>query len=150
MCWKRTNSKIYPRGDKYRVRGAIQNRPTPATGPSDPFDDTKQFLVDHFDLMAHERPVWIERNRYYHESVEGLARRFVPPNSAVLVLGCGTGSLLPNLQANREHSVGVDISPAMVSLAGTTYPDYRYVVGDAERLVLQEPDADGSPSTPTF
>jgi glycosyltransferase involved in cell wall biosynthesis/2-polyprenyl-3-methyl-5-hydroxy-6-metoxy-1,4-benzoquinol methylase len=94
--------------------------------------------------------MWIERNRYYHESVEGLVRRFVPPQSAVLVLGCGTGSLLPGVQANRERSVGVDISPAMVSLAGTTYPEYRYVVGDAERLVLQEPDAHGAPSTPTF
>jgi 2-polyprenyl-3-methyl-5-hydroxy-6-metoxy-1,4-benzoquinol methylase len=100
--------------------------------------------------MAQERPKWIDQNRYYHESVEGIVRRFVKPNSSVLVLGCGTGSLLPHLRANRETSLGVDISPAMVSIASTTYPPYRFVVGDAEQLALEELDADGSPSTPTF
>jgi glycosyltransferase involved in cell wall biosynthesis/SAM-dependent methyltransferase len=132
------------------VHGAIENRPIPMTGSSDPFDEKKRFLVDHFDQMAQERPRWIERNRYYHESVERLVQRFVEPNSAVLVLGCGTGSLLPTLRANPERSVGVDISPTMVSLAGATYPEYQFIVGDAERLALQGADGNGSPSTPTF
>jgi glycosyltransferase involved in cell wall biosynthesis/SAM-dependent methyltransferase len=132
------------------VHGAIQNRAEPTPETSDPFDAKKRLVVDHFDLMAPERPKWIDRNRYYHESVEGIVRRFVQPNSSVLVLGCGTGSVLPSVMADRERSVGVDISPAMVSLARSTYPSYRFVVGDAERLDLQELDADGSPSTPTF
>ncbi len=97
---------------------------------------TRDLLVDYFDKMAGEREYWINKNRYYHQNVERICSELVRPNSAVLVLGCGAGAMLAALKANPLTSLGVDISPAMVSQARQKQPEYRFEVGDAENLNL--------------
>ncbi len=98
----------------------------------------KGLLTSYFNKLAPERDYWIKKNRYYHKSVERICQGIVRPNSAVLVLGCGTGDLLPALQANTATSLGLDLSPEMLKQASSKYPQYQFVTGDAENLVAVE------------
>jgi glycosyltransferase involved in cell wall biosynthesis/ubiquinone/menaquinone biosynthesis C-methylase UbiE len=102
------------------------------------FRQKKEFLVNYFDRIAPERDKWIAKNSYYHESIERICRDLIRPDSAVLVLGSGTGTLLPGIAANPATSLGVDISPAMVATARQNFPKYRFQVGDAEKLELED------------
>lgn len=102
------------------------------------FQDKKRFLSTHFDQAAAQRDEWIKKNQYYHDSIEQIGRNLVRPDAAVLVLGCGTGSMLAALKANPQTSLGLDLSPAMVERASARYPGYRFVTGDAENLRLQD------------
>lgn len=96
----------------------------------------KRRLAQRFDALAEERDHWKDRNRYYYESIEKLCRRFVPPGSRVLELGCSTGDLLAALEPDPSGSLGLDLSPRTIEKARHKYPGLRFTVGDAERLDL--------------
>src|SRR5437868_8282734 len=94
--------------------------------------ERKQATALHFDALAGERDRWKSKNAYYHRSIERLCRRFIPPGSRVLELGCGTGDLLAILSLDPRGSLGIDLSPATVARARAKHPTLRFEVGDAE------------------
>lgn len=61
----------------------------------------------------------------------------VPPNQAVLELGCGTGNLLQALQPVR--ALGIDVSPRMIEIAAHKYPQLQFRVDDAETVESKQP-----------
>jgi 23S rRNA (guanine745-N1)-methyltransferase len=64
------------------------------------------------------------------------------PLPAVLDVGCGEGTLLGTLAAERPlEAHGLDLSVAAVELAARRYPDPTWVVANADRLL---PYAEGS------
>jgi SAM-dependent methyltransferase len=93
-------------------------------------------LVRYFDDLATGRDRWIERNRYYHDSLHRILAFFVPKGCSVLEVGSGTGQLLNALQPSR--GVGIDISPNMVEEARKNYPHLNFYVDDIEDLKLEE------------
>lgn len=94
----------------------------------------KSQIAKHFDSHAPQRDKWIQRDRYYHETIESLCQKHIPPGKTVLDLGCGTGDLLACL--NPSLGVGIDLSLGMVQQAGRKYPKLHFFVGDAEDIPL--------------
>ena len=52
----------------------------------------------------------------------------------ILDLGCGTGHLTDRISGAGADAVGVDTAAEMIDTARSTYPDPRFVRGDARRL----------------
>ncbi|NQU09887.1 glycosyltransferase [bacterium] len=94
-------------------------------------------LLDYFNRLAPARERWLARNRYYHDQLARALRFFVPPDTAVLEVGCGLGQLLASLQPRR--GVGIDLSPEMVARARDRHPHLEFRVDDIEDLKLDEP-----------
>lgn len=90
--------------------------------------------TEYFDSVALTRDTWKRKNRYYYIKVEELYASLIPSGKSVLEIGCGTGDLLAAVKP--ERGLGIDVSPEMVSIAQSKYPQYTFVVGDAERLPL--------------
>jgi 23S rRNA (guanine745-N1)-methyltransferase len=66
----------------------------------------------------------------------------LPERAAVLDVGCGEGSLLGALAAERPlEAHGLDLSVAAIDLAARRFPGITWVVANADRLL---PYADGS------
>jgi SAM-dependent methyltransferase len=86
----------------------------------------------HYDRLASERDNWYRRNRSYHDYLERTLQALVPADRSVLELGCGTGNLLKALRP--ANGLGIDLSPAMVELAGQNHPGLRFELQDAETL----------------
>ncbi|MGH9941434.1 MAG: glycosyltransferase [Pyrinomonadaceae bacterium] len=95
----------------------------------------KSELKTHYDQFAPRREGWRRRNSYYHETLEELCRKVIPPGKAVLELGCATGELLASVRPGL--GVGVDLSPRMLEIARQKYPAYCFIQADAERLPLR-------------
>jgi SAM-dependent methyltransferase len=85
---------------------------------------------EYFDSNAHRRLAWKKRNRFYHRSLEQYFSYIIPAGSRVLELGCGTGDLLASVKPG--YGVGVDFSPALLSIASSRYPDLHFKPGDIE------------------
>jgi len=65
--------------------------------------------------------------------VEGLA-----PGARVLDLGCGCGEPVAAWLSERGFTVlGVDASPALISLARSTVPEARFLTGDMRSVRLE-------------
>lgn len=90
-----------------------------------------------FDRAAGEIERWRRQNDYYHALLTRRLQRIVPPDRAVLEIGCGTGDLLAALRPRL--GVGVDASAAMVALARRRHPTLRFCQGDAHDLPLRGP-----------
>ena len=54
----------------------------------------------------------------------------LPPQSAILDVGCGAGVPVARHLARHCHVTGVDISPRMIELARENVPSARFVEGD--------------------
>ena len=93
-------------------------------------------IEEYFDSIADRRDHWLEKNRYYYEQINQLARFVVPPGSRVLELGCGTGNLLHAVRP--AYGAGVDISGRMIDIARKKYPRYLFIHSSIEKLELDE------------
>ena len=89
----------------------------------------------HFDRIASEYDLWKERADYYYSSIQSLLKRYIPPNSEVLELGCGTGTLLASVTPSL--GVGMDYSLEMVKIAQDKFPQYLFFRGDAQNIALK-------------
>ncbi len=86
-----------------------------------------EFVREVWDDHPLERAVWTA----FAESVRG--------RGPVADLGCGPGHLTAHLRSLGLDASGVDLSPAMISLARAAHPDLRFEVGSMAALDL--PDA---------
>ncbi len=89
-----------------------------------------------YDDLGPGRDAWIERSRYYYDTLAELLRLHVPRGAKVLDIGCGNGDLLAALEPSR--GVGVDLSRAMVDLARAKHPELEVHRQRAETLHLPE------------
>lgn len=89
-------------------------------------------FFDHYSSSVEE---WRQRNAGYHRNISSLCRFYIPASARVLELGSGTGDLLA--ASDPRRGVGIDISPAMVSLAASKHPDLEFRCMSAECLDLQ-------------
>jgi SAM-dependent methyltransferase len=97
-----------------------------------PSSEVREF----FDRVALERHKWRRRNRIYYEDLESFIESLVPPNSSVLVVGCGSGDLLNRLRPAR--GLGIDLSELMIAMAKQKYPRLSFLATAAEDLSLAE------------
>lgn len=114
-----------------------------STAPPDAQADHNQRQAAHFDTHADKfmGPLTAD--------VEARLASFakacpLPPGARVLDVGTGTGALVPHLQAaGAAYVLGVDLSPRMVELARSRFPDLgsagnthgaRFWCGDAAAL----------------
>lgn len=66
----------------------------------------------------------------------------LPPNPAILDVGCGEGTHLAALAATfQAEAHGLDLSVPAIDLAARTHPGHTWVVANADRIL---PYADGS------
>lgn len=86
-----------------------------------------EFAAEVWDKHPLERAVWTA----FADSVRG--------RGPVADLGCGPGHLTAHLRSLGLDAFGVDLSPAMIALAGAAHPDLRFAVGSM--AALDVPDA---------
>jgi SAM-dependent methyltransferase len=94
--------------------------------------DRAEQIRHHFDNLSAHVDKWRRRNKYYHDDQVSYFRYLVGENKRVLELGCGTGELLNWLKPS--YGVGIDISPATVTIAQNKYPDLKFMAGNANDL----------------
>ncbi|HAW50365.1 TPA: glycosyl transferase [bacterium] len=92
--------------------------------------------IAYFDFIAPKRDIWRKKNRYYYQELEKLLKFIIPPNSSILEIGCGTGDFIKYLRPKR--GVGIDFSPEMIRIAKEKYPEYEFLIDDAENLHITE------------
>ncbi len=90
-----------------------------------------------FDRHAGQRATWKRRAAHYHATLSEICRRYVPPQSRVLELGCNTGDLLASLEPTL--GVGLDISRHSLAAARSRYPQLHFVEGDAQAVPFDAP-----------
>lgn len=96
----------------------------------------KDRVRKHFEEIAGDYDRWKEKASYYYGLLADIYRKLVPPESSVLEVGCGTGTLLSRLQPSR--GVGIDISSRMVEIAAARHSHLTFRVADAENFDLAE------------
>lgn len=96
----------------------------------------KEKLIEYFNSVAKVRERWNKRNSYYHKLIGKYYRFLIPKNSRVLEIGCGTGNLLNSV--NPSYGVGIDFSEEMINLAKSKYPNYKFLLSNAEDFKLDE------------
>lgn len=120
------------------VPGEENRSPDAAAEPVPPVPSSRKDRIrDHFDRLASDRAHWRRRYRYYYRLVEAYFRYLIPSNASVLEIGCGTGELLAGLRPKR--GLGIDVSPQMIAMARSRFPDLEFRVEDLESLTTTEP-----------
>lgn len=99
----------------------------------------KQDVIAFFDRCA---PTWDE-NMVRNEDVIAriLDNSGIGPGVSVLDVACGTGVLFPDyLSRNVRKVTAVDISPEMVKIAESKYPEepIHVICDDVEEIVFEE------------
>jgi len=77
-----------------------------------------------------------EGARFYHDLLKNHFRFLVPAGSRVLEVGCGLGDLLAALEPAR--GVGIDFSPAMITIAREQHPELEFHVAEAATFEVSE------------
>jgi SAM-dependent methyltransferase len=90
----------------------------------------------HQTIHGPRRHTWIERNSYFYGCVKRLLSELVEPGKRVLNVRCQTGWFLNAI--NPSRGLGVEISPSMLAVAQSLYPQFDYLLCDAEALTLDE------------
>ncbi len=96
----------------------------------------KEDSKNYFNKLSESRSKWKKRNSFYHKMLEKYYKFFIPKNSKVLEIGCGTGELLK--QVDPSFGVGIDFSEKMVDIARQNFPEYKFEIDDAEDLKISE------------
>jgi SAM-dependent methyltransferase len=117
-----------------RVVGSENEQP--ATPREDVLLAQARRVQAFYDALGDEREQWLERSRYYYDTLQHLLRLIVPRGSRVLAVGCGSGEHLAALEPSL--GVGVDISAAMLDIARRRHPGLEWHHQAAEELSLPE------------
>ncbi len=92
-------------------------------------------LKEYFDSIAPHRTKWKKRNWYYHQLLEKYYCFFIPEDSRVLEIGCGTGELLNAV--NPGYGLGIDFSPEMIAIAAKRFKNLSFEIQNAEEIDLK-------------
>ena len=97
----------------------------------------KKEIADFFDKCA---PWWdADMIRKEHIITKILDNAGVCSGAHVLDVACGTGVLFPDYLARGAASVtGIDISPEMVKIAASKFPQVKVICADVEQAVFQQ------------
>lgn len=98
----------------------------------------KQDVIEFFDRLAPQWDAGLIRNDAVIEQILDGAQ--VRTGVEILDVACGTGVLVPDYLARGAASVtGVDISPEMVKIAQSKFPQehIRFLCADVEQLSLE-------------
>jgi len=98
--------------------------------PDQSWSTRKQAMFRQAEQSAPERGRWIKKNCYYHERDAAYLNFAIAKNATVLDIGCGNGWLLSQINASRK--IGVDFSPAMLSVASANCPEATFIQADIE------------------
>jgi len=78
----------------------------------------------HFDIIAEKYDYFKKKNWYYYANLKTLYKELIPKQSSVLEIGCGTGDLISEMEANPAF--GIDISPEMIKIAQPKHPQIKF------------------------
>jgi len=92
--------------------------------------------AEHWDKVAISLDKLHWSGKHYHALLAKAYKFVVPPNLAVLELGCGEGDLLAALKP--EFGVGIDISIEMLRVAKSRYPNLGLIQADAQYLPFEK------------
>jgi len=98
--------------------------------------DRKQEFLNHFEKLAPSYTQYKKRFVYYWKDIANYINYFMTEEQSVLDVGCGAGDTLAQLKGNKK--VGIDISPKMIEVARSNYPDIEFLQMDAENIQLDE------------
>ncbi|HEY4787704.1 MAG TPA: class I SAM-dependent methyltransferase, partial [Bacteroidales bacterium] len=88
--------------------------------------------INYFNELAPKRLKWKKRNRFYHKLLERYYSFYIPTDSKVLEIGCGTGELLNYVKP--KEGLGIDFSEDMIQIARQKFPNLDFLVEDIENL----------------
>lgn len=102
-------------------------------------DNIKDFIREYYEETAPKYNVKHGVDLYGNEwglkhYYLGLIAKFIPDNSRILEIGCGTGKYTQILAKKASVIRGIDISPNMVAAAKERNPGVEFSVGDCEKL----------------
>jgi SAM-dependent methyltransferase len=127
-----TNTTAPPAPSKNYPRWALEVRKDKLpTRLGEHLTEVEEFF-DHYSASAEK---WRKRNQGYHQNISSLSKFYIPASARVLEIGSGTGDLLAATAPSR--GLGIDISPEMVSLAASKFPDLEFRCMPAEFLDLE-------------
>ena len=78
----------------------------------------------HFDIIAKDYDYFKKKNWYYYKNLKTLYGQLIPTGKSILEIGCGTGDLISEMNANVAF--GIDISPEMIRLAQQKHPKINF------------------------
>jgi len=93
------------------------------------FTRTRQ---DLWNLIAQQSQFKKDWSSYYHLRLQRIYQHIIPSGSKVLEIGSGNGSLLASVKPSI--GVGIDFSEEMIRLAKQTYPQFTFLLGNAQSL----------------
>lgn len=86
----------------------------------------------HFNQIAEEYDFWKKKNWYYYKNLVLLYKTFIPENSRVLEIGCGTGDVLSLLKPSKGF--GIDISDEMIEIAKRKHGNEKNLLFEREDI----------------
>ena len=79
----------------------------------------------HFDKVAKDYDSGKRKYSYYYESLKTLLGSYVPKDSNVYEVGCGTGNLVASLRPKIGY--GMDISNQMIKIAKENHKHNKHI-----------------------
>jgi len=119
-----------------QVRDSFVDRRAAAERQPDALAERREARRGHQARLAPVRQRWIDRNRYYYDSVRRLLRFIIEPGKRVLNVRCQTGHFLDAV--SPAYGVGVEISQPLVAVAQARYPHFTFLQADPELLDLAD------------
>jgi SAM-dependent methyltransferase len=104
------------------IEGFEQNEQFLLKSGTDMYDG---FYVDVYDYLV------FNNLKDEYEVGEIINKTNPTSESRVLDIGCGTGHHVGTLTTNGFNTVGIDISPAMITKAKENYPTCKFIQGNA-------------------
>ena len=92
----------------------------------------KETLKSYYSQISTHHAFYEKFNSYFYSYRRYILKKLIPDNMSVLELGCGTGDNLASLSLRK--GVGVDISPAMITIAEKKFPGLNFICADADEL----------------